>query len=111
MTTTNTQPTHSKNELLRELVIAIGCLAMLLSGVGALYWMQTRPDEATAETTLTVAAKAGDAKPGDAKPGEMARPKAEVVTTDGAVVHADVYFDFKSTRLRADAAKMLQDKA
>src|SRR5882762_5967488 len=31
--TTNVQSTHTKNELLRELVIAIGCLAMLLSGV------------------------------------------------------------------------------
>jgi len=32
-------------------------------------------------------------------------------TRDETVVHADVYFDFKSARLRADAAKMLQDKA
>jgi len=34
-----------------------------------------------------------------------------VPTRDDMVVHADVYFDFKSARLRADAAKMLQDKA
>jgi hypothetical protein len=27
------------------------------------------------------------------------------------VFHADVYFDFKSTRLRADAARLLQEKA
>jgi outer membrane protein OmpA-like peptidoglycan-associated protein len=111
MTTTNTQSTHTKNELLRELVIAIGCLAMLLSGVGALYWMQTRPDEATAGTTLAVGAKPGDAKPAEGKSTDLARPKAEIAATAGAVVHADVYFDFKSTRLRADAAKMLQDKA
>ena len=26
-------------------------------------------------------------------------------------VHTDIYFDFKSTRLRADAARLLQDKA
>lgn len=77
----------TKNELLRELVIAIGCLVMLLSGVSALYWMQRRPDDATAGT-----------------PGE-------VTTPDGAAVHADIYFDFKSTRLRADAAKLLQDTA
>ena len=100
------QSTHTKNELLRELVIVIGCLAMLLSGVGAIYWMQTRPDEASAGTTVVVAAA-----PTDAKPAETARAKAGVVTADSAVVHADVYFDFKSARLRADAAKLLQDKA
>ena len=26
-------------------------------------------------------------------------------------MHTDIYFDFKSTRLRADAARLLQDKA
>jgi peptidoglycan-associated lipoprotein len=106
MTTTNVQSTHTKNELLRELVIAIGCLAMLLSGVGALYWMQTRPDEASAGTTIVAAGK-----PADNKPVETARPKASVPTPDGPVVHADIYFDFKSARLRADAAKILQDRA
>ena len=104
--TTNVQSTHTKNELLRELVIAIGCLAMLLSGVGAIYWMQTRPDEAAAGMMVTAAAK-----PGDAKPAEMSRPKPGVPMADGPVIHADVYFDFKSARLRADAAKLLQDKA
>src|SRR2546428_3670725 len=104
MTTTNVQSTHAKNELLRGLVIAIGCLAMLLSGVGALYWMQARPDEAAA-------GMAAPGKPADAKSLETPRPKLTVPTLDGVVVHADVYFDFKSARLRADAAKMLQDKA
>ena len=107
----NVQSTHTRNELLRELVIAIGCIAMLLSGVGAIYWMQTRPEEATAGPTVTAAAKPGEAKPGEAKVVEVARPKAGVPMPDGPVVHADVYFDFKSARLRADAAKLLQDKA
>ena len=106
MTTTNTPSTHTKNELLRELVIATGCVAMLLSGVGALYWIQTRPDEAAAGATVTTAAKAGDVKP-----TEMPKPKAGVPTPDAAVTHADIYFDFKSVRLRADAAKLLQDTA
>ena len=103
MTTTNTQSTHTKGELLRELVIMTGCLAMLLTGVGALYWMQTRPDEASAGTTLTAAAKPSETKSTGAK--------AEGPTLDGQAIHADVYFDFKSARLRADAAKLLQDKA
>ena len=106
MTTTNTPSTATKNELLRELVIATGCVAMLLSGVGALYWIQTRPDEAAAGATVTTAAKAGDVKP-----IEMPKPKAGVPTPDAAVTHADIYFDFKSVRLRADAAKLLQDTA
>jgi outer membrane protein OmpA-like peptidoglycan-associated protein len=102
----NTQSTHTKNELLRELVIAIGCVAMLLSGVGALYWIQTRPDEASAGATASAAAKSSDVKP-----SETAKPKAGVPTVGGAVTHADIYFDFKSARLRADAAKLLQDTA
>jgi len=106
MTTTNTPSTATRNELLRELVIATGCVAMLLSGVGALYWIQTRPDEAAAGATVTTAAKAGDVKP-----IEMPKPKAGVPTPDAAVTHADIYFDFKSVRLRADAAKLLQDTA
>ncbi|HEY3097609.1 MAG TPA: OmpA family protein [Methylomirabilota bacterium] len=106
MTTTNTPSTATKNELLRELVIAIGCVAILLSGVGALYWIQTRPDEAAAGATVTTTAKAGDVKP-----TERPKPKAGVPTPDVAVTHADIYFDFKSARLRADAAKLLQDTA
>jgi outer membrane protein OmpA-like peptidoglycan-associated protein len=31
--------------------------------------------------------------------------------TDHDVVHADLYFDFKSTRLRADAVRILQEQA
>jgi outer membrane protein OmpA-like peptidoglycan-associated protein len=90
--TTHEQSTHTKHELLRELVIVIGILTMLLTGVGALYWMQTRPDEASA----------GIPAP---------KPRVAVPSPDGPVVHADIYFDFKSARLRADAARMLQDKA
>jgi outer membrane protein OmpA-like peptidoglycan-associated protein len=109
--TTNAQSTHTRSELLRELVIVIGCLAMLLSGVGALYWMQQRPDEAAAGTTVTAAAKPAETKQTDTKSNDVVRPKAVVPMTDGQATHADVYFDFKSARLRADAAKLLQDKA
>jgi len=66
--------------------------------------MQARPDEAAAGTTAP-------GKPADGKALETPRPKPTVPTLDEVVVHADVYFDFKSARLRADAAKMLQDKA
>jgi len=104
--TEKVQSTHAKNELLRELVIVVGCLAMLMSAVGALYWMQARPEEAAAGTAVVVAAA-----PTETKSVATVRPKAGVVALDGTVIHADVYFDFKSARLRADAAKLLQDKA
>src|SRR2546426_12845348 len=95
MTTTNVQSTHTKNELLRGLVIAIGCLAMLLSGVGALYWMQARPDEASAGVGVAAAGK-----PANAKPLETPRPTLTVPTPHGGGGHADVYFDFRSGERR-----------
>src|SRR5437763_17190279 len=91
MTTTNTPSTATKNELLRELIIATGCVAMLLSGVGALYWIQTRPDEATAGATVTTAAKAGGVKP-----TEVPKPQAGVPTPDAAVTPAHLYFGLQS---------------
>src|SRR2546427_13278065 len=106
MTTTNVQSTHAKNELLRGLVIAIGCLAMLLSGVGALYWMQARPDEASAGV-----AGAAAGQPANGKPLEAPRPTLTLPTPGGGGVHADVYFDFQSARLRAHGAEMRQGKA
>jgi outer membrane protein OmpA-like peptidoglycan-associated protein len=101
----NEASTQTSNELLRQLVIATGLLAMVLTAVGGLYWMQGRPTEAAAGTTVASATKAVDTKP------DTAKSRVIVPGQDGTVVHADVYFDFKSARLRADAAKMLQDKA
>jgi peptidoglycan-associated lipoprotein len=100
------QSAQTPREFLREMVIVAALSAMLLTGVGGLYWMQSHPDEAAAGSAVAVATKPEEAKPTTVK------PKATVVTPDdGAVIHADIYFDFKSTRLRAEAAKMLQDKA
>src|SRR2546428_8630444 len=95
MTTTNVQSTHAKNELLRGLVIAIGCLAMLLSGVGALYWMQARPDEASAGVTV---APAGN--PANAKPPAHPRPTPTWPTPRGVGRPAHGYLGLKSPRPR-----------
>jgi peptidoglycan-associated lipoprotein len=86
---------ETRNELLRELVIALGIVAMLLAGVGGLYWMRPGAEEATAGTAVAITKAVVTA------PAPVEAP----------VVHADVYFDFKSARLRAEAAKLLQDKA
>jgi peptidoglycan-associated lipoprotein len=96
-----TQPADTRSEHLREMVIGTALVAMLMTAVGGIYWMHTAPGEAVAGPAVVVATS---------KPAE-ARPKSLPVSDDGSVIHADVYFDFKSVRLRADAARMLQDKA
>src|SRR5207247_11037545 len=98
---TNEQETRTGG-LFKELVIMfglIGLLVTLLTGVGALYWMQSLPGTAAAGT------------PAAARPAESARPKTTAPAPDVPVLHADVYFDFKSVRLSADAARMLQGNA
>src|SRR5207244_10742305 len=99
---TNEQETRTGGGLFKELVIMfglIGLLVTLLTGVGALYWMQSQPGTAAAGT------------PAAARPAESARLKTTAPAPDVPVLHADVYFDFKSVRLRAGAARMLQDHA
>jgi outer membrane protein OmpA-like peptidoglycan-associated protein len=100
---TNEQATtHTGGGLFKELVIMfglIGLLVTLLTAVGALYWIQSVPGAASAGT------------PSAAGPVESARAKVMAPAPDVPVLHADVYFDFKSVRLRADAARMLQDNA
>ena len=99
---TNEQETRTGGGLFKELVIMfglIGLLVTLLTGVGALYWMQSLPGTAAAGTRAA------------ARPAESARPKTTAPAPDVPVLHADVYFDFKSVRLSADAARMLQDNA
>ena len=96
-----TQSAQPPGEFLREMVIVAGLSAMLLTAVGGLYWMHSNPDEAAAGQALVAATRPAETK-----------PKATAPTPDAAdVIHADVYFDFKSTRLRADAARMLHARA
>src|SRR5688572_33096289 len=94
-----TQPADTRSEHLREMVVGTALVAMLMTAVGGIYWMHTAPGEAVAGPATVVASKPAEAK-----------PKTPPMTGDGSVIHADVYFDFKSVRLRADAARMLQDK-
>jgi peptidoglycan-associated lipoprotein len=117
------QATGTKGDGLRKMVIMIGALALLAAGIGAVYSVRSdledganmapaKPVEAMqAKRAETAPAKpAGDtpAKPAGAPTG----PRATVpAPADGQVIHADIYFDFKSTRLRADAVRMLQEKA
>jgi peptidoglycan-associated lipoprotein len=128
------QATGVKGDGLRKMVIMIGTLALLAAGIGAAYSVRSSVEEVSAGANVapgrpaeTAPAKAADvsrtkpaaappAKPAEAPTAKRAEaptgPRAMAPTLpDGQVVHADIYFDFKSTRLRADAVRMLQEKA
>jgi len=96
-----TQSADTRSELLREMVIGTALVAMLMTAIGGLYWMHNVPDEAVAGPAVAVATKATEVTPKTTMPAP----------DDAAVIHADIYFDFKSVRLRADAARMLHDRA
>ena len=86
----------------REIALLVGVLMLVAAGTIATYWMRTQGAEASGKT-------AAAATPTETPRSRVSSPAP--AATDGEVVHADVYFDFKSTRLRAEAARMLQDKA
>ncbi|HSE93932.1 MAG TPA: OmpA family protein, partial [Methylomirabilota bacterium] len=82
-----------------ELLILVGVLGLAVAGMVATAWVQTDgPDSAAAsaavEPTVETATQARAAVRAPATP---------------SVLHADLYFDFKSTRLRADAVRVLQE--
>ena len=83
----------------KELVILVGVLLTVIAGAIGTYWARSKGVEAAPEASA-VTSKAAEA----ARPRTVAPPPA-------GVFHADVYFDFKSTRLRADAVRVLQETA
>ena len=84
----------------REIAMLVGILALVGVAAVATYWARSSSVEA-----------AGKAVPAVTKPAEVpVRPAAPSPLPMDAV-HTDVYFDFKSVRLRADAVRTLQEKA
>jgi len=83
----------------KELVILVGILLTVVAGAFGTYWVRSQGVEAAAGTSTVTGKPAG----------EPTRPRAMVPAPPAGVFHADVYFDFKSTRLRADAARVLQE--
>ncbi len=82
----------------KELVILVGILLTVVAGAIGTYWVRSQGVEAAG-----AAGAAGKAV------GEATGPRAAIPAPPAGVFHADVYFDFKSTRLRADAARVLQE--
>ena len=81
----------------KELAILVGILLTVVAGAIGTYWAHSQGVEAAPGTTT-------------GKPAETATgPRAVIPAPPAGVFHADVYFDFKSTRLRADAARTLQE--
>jgi peptidoglycan-associated lipoprotein len=86
----------------REIALLVGVLMLVAAGTIATYWVRTRGVEATAEAS----------SPAAPTPATPSRPRvAGPAPSHGEVVHADIYFDLKSTRLRAEAARLLQETA
>ena len=84
----------------REIAMLVGILALVAVGSVATYWMRSGKVEAAAKAAPAVTTPA----PIPVRPAAPAP-----VPTDAT--HTDVYFDFKSVRLRADAVRTLQEKA
>ena len=88
MASLETKPTGSG----KEIALLVSVLMLVGAATLGTYYARMQGAEASAQTRGRVTA-----------PSPM--------TADGDVIHTDVYFDFKSTRLRADTVRLLQDKA
>jgi peptidoglycan-associated lipoprotein len=86
----------------REIAMLVGVLVLVAAGTVGTYWARSRGAEAAGEPTAT-SAPAPTVRPRTAAPAPA--------PAETEVIHADIYFDVKSTRLRADAVRLLQDKA
>ena len=95
----DTQQRTTESGGVKELVILVGILLTVIAGAVGTYWIRSRGVEAAP------GASAVTGKPS----GESTRPRTVVPAPPAGVFHADVYFDFKSTRLRSDAVRVLQE--
>jgi outer membrane protein OmpA-like peptidoglycan-associated protein len=84
----------------REIVMLVGILVLVAAGTMTTYWVRSSSVEA-----------AGKAVPAVTQPAEIPVRVAAPAPLPMDVIHTDVYFDFKSVRLRADAVRTLQEKA
>src|SRR3989449_3750391 len=96
----NTQQQTGESGGAKELAILVGILLTVVAGAIGTYWIHSRGVEVEAASVVAVKAAA-----------EPKASRVAVPAPPAGVFHADVYFDFKSTRLRADAVRVLQETA
>jgi peptidoglycan-associated lipoprotein len=99
--------THGTGTSSKEIAMLVGVLLMVAVGTVVTYWARSTGAEPSATPAAAGAVPAAPA-------ATPARPRVVAPAPTGPeaeVVHADIYFDFKSTRLRAEAARLLQDRA
>lgn len=96
MVNIETKPTGSG----KEIALLVGVLMLVAAATLGTYWVRMQGAEASSKSATT--------------PTDTARTRVTApapTPTDKDVVHFDVYFDFKSVRLKADTVRLLQDKA
>jgi outer membrane protein OmpA-like peptidoglycan-associated protein len=92
-------------EIKKHLAMVMGGLVALVGVALAGSWMYTEMMEASAKSSEAPAAMVVSA------PAPAPATVEASVVAEREVVHADVYFDFKSARLRADSVGVLQEQA
>ena len=84
----------------REIAMLVGILLLVGIVAVATYWARSSSVEAAGKTVPAVT-----------RPADVPVRAAAPAPLPMDAVHTDVYFDFKSVRLRADAVRTLQEKA
>jgi len=97
MANLETKPTGSG----KEIALLVGVLVLVAAVTLGTYYVRTQGAEAFGKTAAATT-------PTETR-GRVTAPPPTTAASDA--IHMDVYFDFKSTRLRADTVRLLQDKA
>ena len=104
METTSTKPGQPGLTKLRIAMIAGGIMAIVAAAGAATHWVHVQDLDTVNAATPSA---------GDTPMRVRVTAPPPVVTTalhTPEAVHTDIYFDVKSTRLRADAVKVLQEQ-
>src|SRR5262245_17917528 len=96
-----------KNDGVKPFVILLGVLATFVGGALGGSWLHLRLIEASATSPAILPPPAAASPRPTAGPLEV-KARAAI---DPEAIHTDIYFDFKSARLRADSVRVLQEDA
>ena len=88
-------------------MLVAGVLAVVAAGAVATHWVHVQELDAANSGEPPTQLETTPMRVRVVAPA----PTAAVAALGGEVVHTDVYFDLKSTRLRADAVRVLQEQA